>query len=49
MTYGRPPDSVPIDQYPTVPYTAVGQYIHTHIPKTSSLLKDPQVSVLFPG
>lgn len=30
MTYGRPPDSVPIDQFPAVPYTAVGRYIHTH-------------------
>uniref|UniRef100_A0A8C9ZRA8 PX domain containing serine/threonine kinase n=1 Tax=Sander lucioperca TaxID=283035 RepID=A0A8C9ZRA8_SANLU len=25
MTYGRPPDSVPVDQYADVPYTAVGQ------------------------
>uniref|UniRef100_A0A7N9AL10 PX domain containing serine/threonine kinase n=1 Tax=Mastacembelus armatus TaxID=205130 RepID=A0A7N9AL10_9TELE len=23
MTYGRPPDSIPVDQYPAVPYTAV--------------------------
>uniref|UniRef100_A0A8D3C6Q7 PX domain containing serine/threonine kinase n=1 Tax=Scophthalmus maximus TaxID=52904 RepID=A0A8D3C6Q7_SCOMX len=23
MTYGRPPDSVPLDQYPAAPYTAV--------------------------
>uniref|UniRef100_A0A7N8XMR3 PX domain containing serine/threonine kinase n=1 Tax=Mastacembelus armatus TaxID=205130 RepID=A0A7N8XMR3_9TELE len=29
MTYGRPPDSIPVDQYPAVPYTAVGVYIHT--------------------
>lgn len=26
MTYGRPPDSVPIDEFPDVPYTAVGMY-----------------------
>lgn len=25
MMYGRPPDSVPVDQYPSVPYTSVGQ------------------------
>lgn len=25
MTYGRPPDAVPVDQYPSVPYTSVGQ------------------------
>lgn len=24
MTYGRPPDSVPIEQYPPAPSTAVG-------------------------
>ncbi|XP_062842392.1 PX domain-containing protein kinase-like protein [Trichomycterus rosablanca] len=23
MTYGRPPDAVPVDQYPSVPYTSV--------------------------
>lgn len=24
MTYGRPPDAIPVDQYPSVPYTSVG-------------------------
>lgn len=27
MTYGQPPDSVPINHYPAVPYAAVGQCI----------------------
>lgn len=28
MTYGQPPDSVPVDQFPSVSYTAVGVYTH---------------------
>ncbi|TNN38311.1 PX domain-containing protein kinase-like protein [Liparis tanakae] len=30
MTYGRPPDAVPVDQFPDVPDSAVGGYTHTH-------------------
>uniref|UniRef100_A0A672KY25 PX domain-containing protein kinase-like protein n=1 Tax=Sinocyclocheilus grahami TaxID=75366 RepID=A0A672KY25_SINGR len=26
MTYGRPPDAVPVDQYPPPPFSSVGQY-----------------------
>lgn len=26
MTYGRPPDSVPVDSFPPAPSMAVGQY-----------------------
>lgn len=31
MTYGQPPDSVPIDHYPPIPYTTVGQYLHSPV------------------
>lgn len=26
MTYGRPPDDIPVDQYPPAPFPSVGQY-----------------------
>lgn len=36
MTYGRPPDSVPVDQFPAGPHTSVGVYLETLL--TSSRL-----------
>ncbi|XP_066526729.1 PX domain-containing protein kinase-like protein isoform X3 [Hoplias malabaricus] len=29
MTYGRPPDAVPVDQFPSVPYTSVGSVLQS--------------------
>lgn len=31
MTYGQPPDSVPVNHYPAVPSAAAGQYIPTDV------------------
>uniref|UniRef100_A0A3B4YAP9 PX domain containing serine/threonine kinase n=1 Tax=Seriola lalandi dorsalis TaxID=1841481 RepID=A0A3B4YAP9_SERLL len=52
MTYGRPPDSVPIDQYPTVPYTAVVSVLQSILsteacksgmPTVSELIQTPRL------
>uniref|UniRef100_A0A3Q1H9N4 PX domain containing serine/threonine kinase n=1 Tax=Anabas testudineus TaxID=64144 RepID=A0A3Q1H9N4_ANATE len=53
MTYGRPPDSVPVDQHPTVPYTAVVSVLQSILsteacksgmPKVSELMQTPLFS-----
>ncbi|XP_029288473.1 LOW QUALITY PROTEIN: PX domain-containing protein kinase-like protein [Cottoperca gobio] len=50
MTYGRPPDSVPVDQYPDVPSTAVVSVLQSMLsaeacksgmPRVSELLQTP--------
>lgn len=53
MTYGRPPDSVPIDQFLAVPYTAVASVLRSILsteackagmPKVSELIQTPLFS-----
>ncbi|KAF7693186.1 PX domain-containing protein kinase-like protein isoform X1 [Silurus meridionalis] len=53
MTYGRPPDVVPVDQYPSVPYTSVVSVLQsilsteackTGMPTVSQLLQTPLFS-----
>ncbi|XP_019123884.1 PX domain-containing protein kinase-like protein isoform X1 [Larimichthys crocea] len=46
MTYGRPPDSVPIDQYPTVPYTAVVSVLQSILSTEACKSGMPTVSAL---
>ncbi|KAK3536501.1 hypothetical protein QTP86_013831 [Hemibagrus guttatus] len=53
MTYGRPPDAIPVDQYPSVPYTSVVSVLQsilstesckTGMPTVSQLLQTPLFS-----
>ncbi|KAK1900967.1 PX domain containing protein kinase-like protein [Dissostichus eleginoides] len=43
MTYGRPPDSVPVEQYPDVPYSAV-EACKSGMPTVSALMQTPLFS-----
>ncbi|XP_072296211.1 PX domain-containing protein kinase-like protein isoform X2 [Eucyclogobius newberryi] len=53
MTYGRPPDSVPVDQFPDVPHTTVGSVLQSllstealksGLPSVSALIQTPLFS-----
>ncbi|XP_045079645.1 PX domain-containing protein kinase-like protein isoform X1 [Coregonus clupeaformis] len=53
MTYGRPPDAVPVDQYPPVPYTSVVSVLQsilsteackTGMPTVAQLMQTPLFS-----
>lgn len=46
MTYGRPPDSVPVDQYSTVPYTAVVSVLQSILSTEACKSGMPTVSQL---
>nr|XP_020466790.1 PX domain-containing protein kinase-like protein isoform X2 [Monopterus albus] len=46
MTYGRPPDSIPVDQYPTVPYTAVVSVLQSILSTEACKSGMPKVSEL---
>ncbi|XP_073325138.1 PX domain-containing protein kinase-like protein isoform X2 [Pagrus major] len=46
MTYGRPPDSVPIDQYPAVPYTTVVSVLQSILSTEACKSGMPTVSEL---
>ncbi|KAM4588086.1 PX domain-containing protein kinase-like protein isoform 1-T1 [Odontesthes bonariensis] len=46
MTYGRPPDSVPIDEYPTAPYTAVVSVLQSILSTEACKSGMPTVSAL---
>uniref|UniRef100_A0A4W6BRU5 PX domain-containing protein kinase-like protein n=1 Tax=Lates calcarifer TaxID=8187 RepID=A0A4W6BRU5_LATCA len=46
MTYGRPPDSIPVDQYPTVPYTAVVSVLQSILSTEACKSGMPTVSQL---
>uniref|UniRef100_A0A671XW66 PX domain containing serine/threonine kinase n=1 Tax=Sparus aurata TaxID=8175 RepID=A0A671XW66_SPAAU len=46
MTYGRPPDSVPIDQYPAVPYTSVVSVLQSILSTEACKSGMPTVSQL---
>uniref|UniRef100_A0A3Q3KRR2 Uncharacterized protein n=1 Tax=Monopterus albus TaxID=43700 RepID=A0A3Q3KRR2_MONAL len=48
MTYGRPPDSIPVDQYPTVPYTAVVSVLQSILSTEACKSGMPKVSDLRP-
>ncbi|XP_038551566.1 PX domain-containing protein kinase-like protein isoform X1 [Micropterus salmoides] len=56
MTYGRPPDSVPVDQYPAIPYTAVVSVLQSILsteacksgmPTVSELMQTPLFSDVY--
>lgn len=46
MTYGRPPDSVPVDQYPAVPYSAVVSVLQSILSTEACKSGMPTVSQL---
>ncbi|KAF3856743.1 hypothetical protein F7725_017466 [Dissostichus mawsoni] len=46
MTYGRPPDSVPVEQYPDVPYTAVVSVLQSILSAEACKSGMPTVSAL---
>uniref|UniRef100_A0A3P8NW91 PX domain containing serine/threonine kinase n=1 Tax=Astatotilapia calliptera TaxID=8154 RepID=A0A3P8NW91_ASTCA len=46
MTYGRPPDSVPIEQYPPAPSTAVGSVLQSILSTEACKSGMPTVSAL---
>ncbi|XP_044066679.1 PX domain-containing protein kinase-like protein isoform X3 [Siniperca chuatsi] len=46
MTYGRPPDSVPVDQYPAIPYTAVVSVLQSILSTEACKSGMPTVSEL---
>lgn len=46
MTYGRPPDSVPVDQFPDVPHSAVGSVLHSLLSTEACKSGMPSVSAL---
>ncbi|KAI3369300.1 hypothetical protein L3Q82_007546 [Scortum barcoo] len=46
MTYGRPPDSIPVDQYPAVPYTAVVSVLQSILSTEACKSGMPTVSEL---
>uniref|UniRef100_A0A3Q3WJV3 Uncharacterized protein n=1 Tax=Mola mola TaxID=94237 RepID=A0A3Q3WJV3_MOLML len=49
MTYGRPPDSVPIDQFPAVPYTAVVSVLQSILSTEASILIIPSPLLQVPS
>ncbi|KAK2861685.1 hypothetical protein Q5P01_001218 [Channa striata] len=46
MTYGRPPDSIPVDQYPSIPYTAVESVLQSILSTEACKSRMPKVSEL---
>uniref|UniRef100_A0A3B5B3X1 PX domain containing serine/threonine kinase like n=1 Tax=Stegastes partitus TaxID=144197 RepID=A0A3B5B3X1_9TELE len=46
MTYGRPPDSVPVDQFPDAPYTAVVPVLQSILSTEACKSRMPTVSQL---
>ncbi|KAL1007830.1 hypothetical protein UPYG_G00092200 [Umbra pygmaea] len=46
MTYGRPPDAVPVDQYPPVPYTSVVSVLQSILSTDACKTGMPTVSQL---
>ncbi|CAJ1052023.1 PREDICTED: PX domain-containing protein kinase-like protein isoform X1 [Xyrichtys novacula] len=46
MTYGRPPDSIPVDQFPPVPYTTVVSVLQSILSPEACKGKMPTVSEL---
>uniref|UniRef100_A0A3P9CJR6 PX domain containing serine/threonine kinase n=1 Tax=Maylandia zebra TaxID=106582 RepID=A0A3P9CJR6_9CICH len=47
MTYGRPPDSVPIEQYPPAPSTAVGSVLQSILSTEACKSGMPTVSLFY--
>ncbi|XP_042372546.1 PX domain-containing protein kinase-like protein [Plectropomus leopardus] len=46
MTYGRPPDSVPVDEFPSVPYTTVVSVLQSILSTEACKSGMPTVSAL---